>query len=93
MAQGRQNTVVCTQPGCGKFLKKENLTRHTNEIHKRKIKARCKHCGKEFTRPYLKKEHVRKAKCRVAILSEDGKDASLECCASVPFEYEATQMR
>ncbi|KAG1884653.1 hypothetical protein F4604DRAFT_1676764 [Suillus subluteus] len=32
MVQGRQNTVMCTQPGCRRFLKKENLTHHINEI-------------------------------------------------------------
>ncbi|KAG1884614.1 hypothetical protein F4604DRAFT_1676734 [Suillus subluteus] len=54
-------------PGCRRFLKKENLTRHINEVHKRKIKARCDHCGREFTRPYLKKEHI------LTILSEGWK--------------------
>ncbi|KAG2112738.1 hypothetical protein BD769DRAFT_1674031 [Suillus cothurnatus] len=66
IVQGHRKRVMCTQPGCGKILKKENLTRHTNEVHKRKIKAHCSHCGREFTRPYLKKEHVRQAKCRIA---------------------------
>jgi hypothetical protein len=66
MVQGCQNRVLCTQPGCTVILNKENLTRHINEVHERKIKARCDHCGREFTRPYLKKEHVRQAKCRTA---------------------------
>jgi hypothetical protein len=66
IVQGHRKRVMCTWPGCGKILKKENLTRHTNEVHKRKIKAHCNHCGREFTRPYLKKEHVRQAKCRIA---------------------------
>ncbi|KAG2753144.1 hypothetical protein P692DRAFT_20829619 [Suillus brevipes Sb2] len=65
MVQGRQNRVMCTQPGCGVILNKENLTRHNNEVHERKIKARCDHCGREFTRPYLKREHDRQARCRM----------------------------
>lgn len=59
MVQGRQNRVMCTQPGCGVILNKENLTRHNNEVHERKIKARCDRCGREFTRPYLKRKHDR----------------------------------
>ncbi|KIK43793.1 hypothetical protein CY34DRAFT_11482 [Suillus luteus UH-Slu-Lm8-n1] len=64
MVQGHQNRVMCTQPGCGVILNKENLTRHNNEVHERKIRARCDRCGREFTRPYLKREHVRQARCR-----------------------------
>lgn len=64
MVQGHQNRVMCTQPGCGAILNKENLTRHNNEVHEQKIKARCDCCGREFTRPYLKREHVCQARCR-----------------------------
>ncbi|KAG1763379.1 hypothetical protein EDD22DRAFT_952372 [Suillus occidentalis] len=64
MVQGHQNRVMCTKPGCSVILNKENLTRHNNEVHERKIRARCDCCGREFTRPYLKREHVRQARCR-----------------------------
>ncbi|KAG1884605.1 hypothetical protein F4604DRAFT_1901209 [Suillus subluteus] len=72
MAQDRQNRVMCTQPGCGMFLKKENLTRHINEVHERKIKARCDYCGREFTRTYLKKEHMERWQWNVSVLSLRG---------------------
>lgn len=66
MVQGYQNRVMCKYPKCGIILKKENLTRHINEVHKRKMKARCDHCKREFTRPYLKKKHVCQESCRKA---------------------------
>ncbi|KAG2126519.1 hypothetical protein DEU56DRAFT_959513 [Suillus clintonianus] len=50
--------VKCTWPGCTRFLKKDGLTRHVNETHRRKVKAVCAVCGKKFTRPYLKRNHI-----------------------------------
>ncbi|KAG2363084.1 hypothetical protein BDR07DRAFT_1609057 [Suillus spraguei] len=59
--QSSQEKMKCAWYGCWKFVKKGNLTRHVNEIHLRKIKAVCTRCRKEFTRPYLKKNHI----CRI----------------------------
>ncbi|KAG1728717.1 uncharacterized protein EDB91DRAFT_1313361 [Suillus paluster] len=47
-AQGSQDKVKCTWPGCSRFVKKENRTRHVNEMHRRKVKAVCAGCGKGF---------------------------------------------
>ncbi|KAG2348201.1 hypothetical protein BDR05DRAFT_995642 [Suillus weaverae] len=61
IVRNSQGKVKCTWPGCSRFVKKGNLTRHMNETHWRKIKAVCASCGKGFTRPYLRKNHI----CRV----------------------------
>ncbi|KAG2096355.1 uncharacterized protein F5147DRAFT_778404 [Suillus discolor] len=55
--------VRCTQPGCSSVVNKSNLTRHINEVHERKVKARCASCGKGFTRPYMMEDHIRRANC------------------------------
>ncbi|KAG1722329.1 uncharacterized protein EDB91DRAFT_214341 [Suillus paluster] len=51
-------------PGCSRLVKKENRTCHVNEIHRRKVKAVCADCGKGFTRSYMKKDHICRAKCK-----------------------------
>ncbi|KAG2112746.1 hypothetical protein BD769DRAFT_1391865 [Suillus cothurnatus] len=56
--KGSQDRVKCIWPGCSKFVRKENHTRHVNETHLRKIKTLCTGCGKEFTRSYMKKDHI-----------------------------------
>ncbi|KAG1728720.1 uncharacterized protein EDB91DRAFT_1253317 [Suillus paluster] len=61
-----QGKVKCTWPGCSRFLKKDNHTRHMNETHLRKVKAVCASCGKGFPRSYMKKEHICKAERRRA---------------------------
>ncbi|KAG2041305.1 hypothetical protein BDR03DRAFT_946166 [Suillus americanus] len=61
VVQGIQEKVKCTWSGCSRVVKKDNLTRHVNEMHRRKIKAVCNGCGKGFTRPYMMKGHS----CRV----------------------------
>ncbi|KAG1749439.1 hypothetical protein EDB19DRAFT_1904540 [Suillus lakei] len=66
VVQGHQNKVKCTQPRCIAVVNRENLTRHINEVHRRKIKARCDRCGKGFARPYMKKHHILRAKCGIA---------------------------
>ncbi|KAG1824478.1 uncharacterized protein BJ212DRAFT_1320453 [Suillus subaureus] len=44
--------------GCSSVIRKDNYTRHVNEVHKRQFKAVCTACGKEFLRPYMKKTHM-----------------------------------
>ncbi|KAG1884612.1 hypothetical protein F4604DRAFT_1919057 [Suillus subluteus] len=61
IVQSSQHKVKCTWHGCSTSVKKGNLTCHVNETHWRKIKAFCADCGKGFTRPYMKKNHI----CRV----------------------------
>ncbi|KAG1728711.1 uncharacterized protein EDB91DRAFT_1085956 [Suillus paluster] len=63
-AQSSQEKVMCSWPGCSRLIKKENRTRHVNEMHWRKVKAVCAGCGKEFARPYMKRDHIRRAKCK-----------------------------
>ncbi|KAG1749445.1 hypothetical protein EDB19DRAFT_1904546 [Suillus lakei] len=58
IVQCSQDKVKCTWPGCSKFVKKDNRTRHVNETHLRKVKAVCAGCGKRFTRPYLRRDHI-----------------------------------
>lgn len=56
--QGGQAQVKCTWPGCSRSVKKNNLTRHVNEMHHRRVKAVCVSCGKGFARPYMLKGHI-----------------------------------
>ncbi|KIK38756.1 hypothetical protein CY34DRAFT_14848 [Suillus luteus UH-Slu-Lm8-n1] len=56
--QGGQDKVKCTWPGCSRAVKKDNLTRHVNEMHQRKVKAVCTGCRKGFSRPYMLKYHT-----------------------------------
>ncbi|KAG2139078.1 uncharacterized protein EDB93DRAFT_1164015 [Suillus bovinus] len=58
-----QDKVQCTRPGCSSVVNKNCLTRHINEVHERKVKARCAGCGKGFARPYMLEDHIRRAKC------------------------------
>ncbi|KAG1763385.1 hypothetical protein EDD22DRAFT_969439 [Suillus occidentalis] len=60
--QGGQDKVKCTWPGCSKSVKKENLTRHVNEVHRRKVKAVCTRCKKGFSRPYMLRDHICRAR-------------------------------
>ncbi|KAG2066355.1 hypothetical protein BDR04DRAFT_1106777 [Suillus decipiens] len=64
ITQGSQEKVKCTWPGCSRAVKKDNLTRHVNEMHHRKVKAICTGCRKGFVRPYMLKGHVCQAKSR-----------------------------
>ncbi|KAG2066376.1 hypothetical protein BDR04DRAFT_1169953 [Suillus decipiens] len=41
IVQGGQDKVRCTWPGCSRSVKKNNLTRHVNEMHRRRVKAVC----------------------------------------------------
>lgn len=56
--QGGQEKVRCTWLGCSRVIKKDNHARHVEEIHLRKVKAVCNDCGREFSRMYMKKNHV-----------------------------------
>ncbi|KAG1799268.1 uncharacterized protein HD556DRAFT_1439674 [Suillus plorans] len=58
-----QERVQCTRPGCSSVVNKSNLTRHINEVHERKVKARCASCGKGFARPYMMDDHILRGKC------------------------------
>lgn len=58
-----QEKVQCTRPGCSSVVNKSNLTRHINEVHERKVKARCASCLKGFARPYMMYDHVLRGKC------------------------------
>ncbi|KAG2139079.1 uncharacterized protein EDB93DRAFT_1164024 [Suillus bovinus] len=58
IAQGSQDRVNCSWPGCSRAVRKDNLTRHVNEMHRRKVKATCTGCGKGFARPYMLNEHI-----------------------------------
>ncbi|KAG2348200.1 hypothetical protein BDR05DRAFT_956724 [Suillus weaverae] len=58
-----QDKVQCTRPGCSSVVNKHNLTRHINEVHERKVKARCASCGKGFASPYMMEDHIRRGKC------------------------------
>lgn len=53
--------VKCNWSGCSRVVNKDNLTRHINEMHRRKIRVICSRCGKGYTRPYLMTGH----NCRV----------------------------
>ncbi|KAG2112741.1 hypothetical protein BD769DRAFT_1492066 [Suillus cothurnatus] len=63
VVQGINRKVKCTWFGCSSSVNKDNLTRHVNEVHLRKIKVVCDECGKGFARPYMKKDH----NCRVKL--------------------------
>ncbi|KAG1884662.1 hypothetical protein F4604DRAFT_1676769 [Suillus subluteus] len=62
--QGGKDKVKCTWPGCSRTVKKDNLTRHVNEMHQWKVKAVCASCGRGFTRPYMLKVHICRAESR-----------------------------
>lgn len=64
VVQSIREKVKCTWPGCLRSIQKENLTRHVNEVHRRKIKAVCNQCGNGFTRPYMMRDHNCRVKCR-----------------------------
>ncbi|KAG1851795.1 hypothetical protein C8R48DRAFT_676382 [Suillus tomentosus] len=53
--------VKCIWPECSRAVKKDNLTRHVNEVHRRKVKAVCIGCGKKFARPYMLRDHICRA--------------------------------
>ncbi|KAG1884608.1 hypothetical protein F4604DRAFT_182998 [Suillus subluteus] len=57
VVQGVQEKVKCTWSGCSRVVKKDSLTRHVNEMHRRRIKVVCSGCGKGFARPYMMKNH------------------------------------
>ncbi|KAG2041295.1 hypothetical protein BDR03DRAFT_714398 [Suillus americanus] len=61
VVQGNQEKVKCTWSGCSRVVKKDNIARHVNEMHRRRIKVVCGECGKGFARPYMMKNH----NCRV----------------------------
>ncbi|KAG2123001.1 hypothetical protein BD769DRAFT_1745125 [Suillus cothurnatus] len=54
---GGKEKVKCTWPGCSSILKKDNHTRHVDNIHLRKVKAICTRCKRGFTRTYAKTKH------------------------------------
>ncbi|KAG2053280.1 hypothetical protein BDR06DRAFT_483706 [Suillus hirtellus] len=58
-----QEKVQCTRPGCSSVVSKSNLTRHVNEVHERKVKARCASCLKGFARQYMVYDHILRGKC------------------------------
>lgn len=58
IVQDGEDKVKCMWSGCSSVIKKDNYTRHVNEVHKRQIKAICTACGKKFPRPYMKKTHI-----------------------------------
>ncbi|KAG2153159.1 hypothetical protein DEU56DRAFT_470599 [Suillus clintonianus] len=58
VAENGDSKVKCMLSGCSSVVKKDNYTRHVNEVHKRLFKAVCTDCGKEFLRPYMKKTHA-----------------------------------
>lgn len=58
VVQDDEDKVRCMWSGCSSVIKKDNYTRHVNEVHKRQFKAVCTICRKEFLRPYMKKTHI-----------------------------------
>ncbi|KAG2070438.1 hypothetical protein BDR04DRAFT_1155468 [Suillus decipiens] len=64
VVQGVQEKVRCSWSGCSRVVKKENLSRHVNEVHRRRIKVVCNQCGNGFARPYLMRDHNCRAKRR-----------------------------
>ncbi|KAG2139083.1 uncharacterized protein EDB93DRAFT_1106192 [Suillus bovinus] len=66
IAKGSQDRVICTWLGCSRAVNQDNLTRHVNEVHWRKVKAACAHCGKGFARPYMLRDHICRGKRRKA---------------------------
>ncbi|KAG0708564.1 hypothetical protein DFH29DRAFT_993986 [Suillus ampliporus] len=56
--QDDKEKVKCTWLGCWSVIKKDNYTRHVNEIHLRQGRAFCTSCGKMFQRSYMKKKHI-----------------------------------
>ncbi|KAG1800488.1 hypothetical protein EV424DRAFT_1545725 [Suillus variegatus] len=61
VAQAGKDRVKCTWSGCSRTLKKDSLTRHVNEMHRRKVKAVCDGCGRGFARPYMFRGHICRA--------------------------------
>ncbi|KAG1763383.1 hypothetical protein EDD22DRAFT_887308 [Suillus occidentalis] len=49
--------VQCNWPGCSRIVNKDNLTRHINEMHRRRIRVICNRCGKGYTRRYMMTSH------------------------------------
>ncbi|KAG1846564.1 hypothetical protein DFJ58DRAFT_798811 [Suillus subalutaceus] len=58
VVQDDEDKVKCMWLGCSSVIRKDNYTRHVNEVHRRQFKAVCAICGKEFLRPYMKKTHI-----------------------------------
>ncbi|KAG1878910.1 hypothetical protein F4604DRAFT_1754840 [Suillus subluteus] len=58
VVQDDEDKVKCMWSGCSSVIRKDNYTRHVNEVHRRQFKAVCAICGKEFLRPYMKKTHI-----------------------------------
>lgn len=58
VVQDGEDKVKCMWSGCSSVIKKDSYTRHVSEVHKRRFKAVCTTCRKEFLRPYMKKTHI-----------------------------------
>lgn len=50
--------VKCPWDKCPKFISKNDLTRHINEVHEKKIVAVCPRCKREFTRTNVMTHHA-----------------------------------
>ncbi|KAG1815817.1 hypothetical protein EV424DRAFT_1627772 [Suillus variegatus] len=50
--------VKCPWDKCPKFINKNDLTRHINEVHEKKIVAVCPRCKREFTRTNVMTHHA-----------------------------------
>ncbi|KAG2041292.1 hypothetical protein BDR03DRAFT_946125 [Suillus americanus] len=64
IAQDGRDKVMCTWPDCSRVVQKKGLARHVNEMHRRVVKAVCYRCGNGFTRQYMLKSHLCRAKYR-----------------------------
>ncbi|KAG1799253.1 uncharacterized protein HD556DRAFT_1439661 [Suillus plorans] len=50
--------VKCPWDKCPKFISKDGLSRHINEVHEKKIVAVCPRCKKDFTRTNVMTHHA-----------------------------------
>ncbi|KAG1799265.1 uncharacterized protein HD556DRAFT_1439671 [Suillus plorans] len=50
--------VKCPWDKCPKFISKDGLGRHINEVHEKKIVAICSRCKKDFTRTNVMTHHA-----------------------------------